>query len=71
MEILDLSAVLTAIRDTAREEPATVAQARALIADADAASREGETERQPAWLVALADRRQRRAAAPRCGGTAA
>lgn len=71
MEILDLFAVLTAIRDTARDEPETVAQARALIANADAASREGETERQLAWLVALADRRQRRAAAPRCGGTAA
>lgn len=55
--------VAAAIRAVAAEQPRTVAQARALIADPDAAHASGEDERAVAWLVALAARRIRR-----CGG---
>lgn len=71
MEIVDSFAFHAAISDTARDEPATVAQARALLADPQAALAEPELERQVAWLVALADLQHRRADAARCGGTAA
>lgn len=67
----DVPMVLALVADTAREEPATVAEARALIADAGAGSRQVEAQRLLAWLVALEARRQARAVTPRTGGTAA
>lgn len=60
-EIADPHEVFAAIMETAREQPATVADARALIADAEAARHQHQLERRIAWMVALADMRLRRA----------
>lgn len=71
VEVVDRAAYLAAIHATALEEPDTVAEARALLADADAALEKPEAERQAAWLVALADLQHRRDAVAQFGGTAA
>lgn len=71
VEVLDSAGFHAAIGDIARDEPGTVSQARALLADPHAALAEPEAERQVAWLVALADLQHRRAVAAKLGGTAA
>lgn len=71
LEVLDHASFYGEVDRTAREEPTTVAEARAMIADPQAALAESELERQVAWLVAGADLRQRRASAAQGGRTVA
>lgn len=70
MDIVDQAEFAAAIEAVAAEEPDTVAAARRVAADPAHAAALPADERQTAWLVLLAARRQRGAAA-RIGGTAA
>lgn len=71
IEAADPRDISAAIRSIAREEPATVADARALIADPEAARRKHPVERKIVWMMALDDLRLRRANIANIDGGAA
>lgn len=68
---LDIPRATSDAHATAMTEPETVREARAIVANPAFAAVRSAEYRQCAWLVALADLRNRRTAAASTGGTAA